>query len=227
MQKVPFSAGRFIKINYSYTDGGQANFSRDIHYLYSHPHEKITRLSIEDQNVQGFDQELANLFCEYLQINKTVEDMNLSNCRSVLPFLSNLIDAIIENRHTKIKVLSFAGIGLSDESCHGVARLIRNNTSIIMLNLNDNIFSQIGLDLITEAFDKYNFFMEDIFTFGNPNLDFAIMTIYSAIARNKNNNKLKHIFADELDNNTNCRWGRSKLMVIGQGIRVFLLSNTS
>ena len=183
--------------------------------LLANYRERIVSITF---GVEVYTDEVNTDFCKYLAKNQTLEDLHFGKRqRSLNSFVPAIVRAILSNPKTHLKRINFSGAGLGDEQAKYIAALIKGNTSLQDLNLNNGTFGETSLHLITDVILQHNFFIEEIWTFSNPNLRTADMRIFEAIARNKENNKGKRMFAHELDNNEMVRWGRSKLMVIGQG----------
>ena len=207
MSTVIFSAGRRITLD--------RNVTSELKKLVKKPKEKVIRLSFGKNAVLGVQDE--QLFCEYLENNQTLEDLNLGPQSTLMSFLPDMVKAILNNRKTRLKRIDFSSCVVGNDAIQYIALLLKGNTSLQELNLNNGSFGEEAMHHLTDVILQSNLFIEEIWTFGNSNLRTADMRIFEAIARNKDNNKGKRMFASELDNNEMVRWGRSKLMVIGQG----------
>eukprot|EP00511_Aplanochytrium_stocchinoi_P003789 CAMPEP_0204824340 /NCGR_PEP_ID=MMETSP1346-20131115/2366_1 /ASSEMBLY_ACC=CAM_ASM_000771 /TAXON_ID=215587 /ORGANISM="Aplanochytrium stocchinoi, Strain GSBS06" /LENGTH=963 /DNA_ID=CAMNT_0051951435 /DNA_START=109 /DNA_END=3000 /DNA_ORIENTATION=+ len=176
---------------------------------------KITNLDLRDND---FNNPLAvDQLCHLLSDPKCkLIQLVLSNCRNFCPSpMRKVVDAIIKNKKTRLRVISFLGSGVDNQGAEMVAELIENNTSLETINCNNSTFDEASLRRIEKAYED-NYYLEEFF-FSSPELIDANLFIYKIIARNKFNNGFKHILSDGLQSGSSVRWGRSKLMVIGQG----------
>lgn len=153
----------------------------------------------------------------FLSVDTTLLQLSFYDCRVSAEALDTIVNALLSNPKTSLKSLNLGKCGLNDQAAPILARLFQYNTSLVEMNLVENSFSQVGLDQMAQALDKYNFYIQEIYSHRIGDTSNITWSIFQPVSRNKLNNKLKHEFADKLDNSKLCRWGRAKLMVIGQG----------
>ena len=161
--------------------------------------------------------ELVERFAAYLAQDTSLLQLSFYECPVEANTLEVFVDAIVSNPKTSLRSLNLGNSRLTDAAAPFLAKLFRYNTSLVEINLIMNQFGQGGLDQMEAALSKYNFYIEEIYSHRIGNTSNLNWKIYQPVSRNKRNNQLKRTFAKKLDNSKLCRWGRAKLMVIGQG----------
>mmetsp|Transcript_9115 Transcript_9115/g.10493 ORF Transcript_9115/g.10493 Transcript_9115/m.10493 type:complete len:956 (+) Transcript_9115:224-3091(+) len=175
---------------------------------------------LKDLNLKGNDFSQAKPLDELCDILRDpackLQMLTLSNSKKLCPEpLGRILQSIRANSKTRLIMIDMQNSGVDDEGAEFVAKLIEENTSLNVINLNSSKFGAKALYRIEEAY-RTNYYLEELY-FSSPNLKNANLSVYDVIARNKRNNGFKGIIADSLQAGSSCRWGRSKLMVIGQG----------
>lgn len=117
--------------------------------------------------------------------------------------LTLILHALQKNRKTKVTTLNLTNSDADDSIATELADLIRLNTSIKIINLNNCKMGVRGLNSLNAAF-KDNFFLEECFIFGNPCLNGeggrggVNLTLYSYTKRNRENNSFSNIYSQAL-----------------------------